>query len=99
MDAGTLRASLDANAPPAGLPPLVRALWLEGHGDWDGAHAVCNEVDGPDGAWVHAYLHRREGDLSNADYWYRRAGRERPPVDLDAEWEAIADELLARAQE
>jgi hypothetical protein len=69
---------------------LPAALWWDAHGDWDRAHQLAQSVDTPDGAWVHAYLHRKEGDLSNADYWYRRAGRQRPGIPLDAEWMELA---------
>ena len=57
------------------LSPLLLALWHDAKGDWDGAHRVAQDVDGENAAWVHAYLHRKEGDASNADYWYRRARR------------------------
>ncbi|MCP5149688.1 MAG: hypothetical protein H6983_19340 [Ectothiorhodospiraceae bacterium] len=80
---------------PPGLAPGLRALWMEARGDWDAAHRIVQEESDADAAWVHAYLHRREGDLDNARYWYRRAGRE-PAVDaLAAEWRRIAAALLA----
>jgi hypothetical protein len=81
---------------PPGTPAALRALWLEARGDWDAAHATAQEDDGGDGAWVHAYLHRKEGDAMNAGYWYRRAGRPAATGDLRAEWEQIARALLAR---
>lgn len=82
-------------APPEGLNLALRALWHLARGEWDAAHACAQRQSGRDGAWVHAHLHRVEGDLANAGYWYRRA--ERPPADspLDAEWEEIATVLLA----
>jgi hypothetical protein len=86
MDAETLRQRADA----AGLPPLLAALWWDARGDWTRAHECAQSVEDADGAWVHAYLHRKEGDLGNADYWYRRAGRRRPTMTLDAEWAEIA---------
>lgn len=94
MDAAGLRESTKVAAPPSSLPPLVLALWHECRGDWDRAHEIAQAVDDADGAWVHAYLHRREGDLSNADYWYRRAGRDRPKDSLEEEWRRIANTLL-----
>jgi hypothetical protein len=72
------------------------ALWWDGRGDWDKAHEIAQEVVDADGAWVHAYLHRKEGDLGNAAYWYRRAGRAVGAGDLKREWEAIVGELLGR---
>lgn len=80
--------------PPAGWPPLVLALWHEAHGDWERAHDLCNADESRESAWVHAYLHRVEGDLSNADYWYRRAGRTRPESEPADERRAIATALL-----
>jgi hypothetical protein len=68
-------------------------MWWEAHGDWDRAHQLAQSVDTADGAWVHAYLHRKEGDLPNADYWYRRAGRRRPSVPFETEWAEIVSAL------
>jgi hypothetical protein len=78
----------------ATLPPLLHALWHDAHCDWASAHALAQDVDTPDGARVHAYLHRKEGDTFNANYWYRRAGH--PPFTgpLEAEWTAIVTALL-----
>lgn len=92
-------ASLAGDAPPAGLSRPLVALWHAARGEWDQAHGVAQENEGdPDHDWVHAHLHRVEGDLGNAGYWYRRAGR--PAVagggGLEAERRAIAAELLAR---
>jgi hypothetical protein len=87
---------LAAPAPPAGVGPALQALWHDAHGDWPQAHTLSQADPGPAGSWVHAYLHRREGDLANARYWYARAGRNVPArnVTLDAEREAIIRELL-----
>ncbi|HEY8549191.1 MAG TPA: hypothetical protein VIL35_04475 [Vicinamibacterales bacterium] len=76
-------------------PVLIRALWHDAAGDWSQAHALAQQVETADGAWVHAYLHRKEGDLANAQYWYRRAGRSPATGDLWAEWREIAASLLA----
>ena len=73
--------------------PLL-ALWWDAKGDWERAHEVAQDVSGADGAWVHAYLHRKEGDLANAGYWYRRAGRKVASGDHRAEWETMVAELL-----
>jgi hypothetical protein len=94
MTLDELRASLSGNAPPSDLPATVQALWHDARGDWDRAHRIAQEIAAADGSWVHAYLHRKEGDLSNASYWYRRTGRTRPSVPLEEEWEQIAGELL-----
>jgi hypothetical protein len=83
-----------ADAPPAGLSPLLQALWHDKRGHWDRAHEIAQEVESKDGAWVHAYLHRKEGDPGNAGYWYRRAARQHFEGSLDDEWNAIAEALL-----
>ncbi len=86
-------------APPQGLPGALLALWHDARGDWDAAHRSAQEAESADGAWVHAYLHRAEGDLGNAAYWYRRAGRPVPSCSLEAEWGQIAGELLGAGGE
>ena len=78
------------------LRGALLALWFDERGEWERAHEVAQEMDGPDGAWVHAYLHRKEGDTINAAYWYRRAGRRVVTGDLKQEWESMAVELLSR---
>jgi hypothetical protein len=91
-------ASLADNAPPAGLSPALAALWRDAKGDWDGAHALAQSDAGGGGDWVHAYLHRKEGDEGNAAYWYRRARQPFARRALDEEWAAIARALLAAAR-
>lgn len=88
------KASARHAFPPAGLSPLLLALWHDAHGDWDEAHRVAQDVDDEDGAWVHGYLHRKEGDHGNAGYWYRRAGRSPARGTLEEEWDAIVSTLL-----
>jgi hypothetical protein len=85
-----------AASPPAELGAALLALWHDAHGDWDKAHALAQEAGGRDGAWVHAYLHRKEGDEMNAGYWYARAGKPAASGELGAEWEAIARALLGK---
>ena len=80
----------------SGLGGALLALWWDARGDWERAHAVAQDVAGVDGAWVHAYLHRKEGDVGNAAYWYRRAGRVAASGDSMVEWEGIVGELLRR---
>lgn len=93
-----LKASLAAAAPPEGLPPPLLALWHAGRGDWSRAHGIVQDEGDADSAWVHALLHRQEGDLSNAAYWYRRAGRPSAGSSIDAEWDAIAAALCAQGR-
>jgi hypothetical protein len=80
---------------PPETPAALRALWLDARGDWEGAHTLAQEAGSRDGSWVHAYLHRKEGDEMNAGYWYARAGRPAAQGDLTAEWESIARALLS----
>lgn len=94
MTLAEFKATLSAPAPPSGLSPALAALWHDGRGDWDAAHGVAQEIETPDGAWIHAYLHRKEGDAANAAYWYRRAGKPVVSGALAAEWDAIAAALL-----
>jgi hypothetical protein len=93
MNTNAFRATLDADAPAANLPPTVAALWWDAKGDWARAHALVDELETRDGMAVHAYLHRKEGATSNADYWYARAGRHFHRPALEAEWEALVDAL------
>jgi hypothetical protein len=93
MTIDEFRLTLNAAAPPAVSPALL-ALWHDARGDWDAAHRVAQDVDSVDGAWVHAYLHRKEGDLGNAGYWYRRANQPAATDALAVEWERIASSLL-----
>lgn len=94
MDIDAFRDSLDADGPPAGLSNALQALWHEAKGDWHRAHGLAQDQPDPAGAWVHAYLHRVEGDLVNAGYWYRRAGKPASDAPLAAEWAEIAAALL-----
>ena len=96
MTLDEFRKTLKGSAPPQVAGPL-RALWHDARGDWDAAHAVAQDVHTDDGSWVHAYLHRKEGDQGNAAYWYRRAGRPVATGPLDAEWDAIVSALLTHS--
>src|ERR1043165_9092843 len=89
MKPAELRAATTKPAPPAGLAPSVQALWWAAKGDWDKAHKIVMAEEAADAAWVHAYLHRVEGDLPNAGYWYRTAGKPVAKGALEAEWDAI----------
>ena len=87
--------SISGEEPPAGLPETLTSLWWDKRGDWDRAHAIAQDIPTEQGSAVHAYLHREEGVLWNADYWYNRAGRQRPDIALKEEWQLLAEEMLA----
>ncbi|HXF63603.1 MAG TPA: hypothetical protein VNK95_18415 [Caldilineaceae bacterium] len=89
------RQSLSNDAPPAGLGRALQSLWYEAKGDWEKAHRLAQDEETPAGAWVHAYLHRVEGDQNNAAYWYRRAGQPVSNASLAEEWESLVRALLA----
>jgi hypothetical protein len=91
------RATITADAPPA-VSPALRALWHDGRGEWEAAHGVAQDINDATGAWVHAYLHRNEGDLDNAGYWYRRAEQPVATGSLDDEWERLVTALLERLE-
>lgn len=82
--------SLSLPEPPANISIYLRSLWYEAKGDWETSHTLIQDVNDTTAAWIHAYLHRKEGDIGNADYWYRRAGKKRPSVSLEEEWEHIS---------
>ena len=86
--------SLTHPQPPGSLTPLLSAMWWDAAGDWHQAHEIAQDVHDAMGSLVHAYLHRKEGDLGNARYWYRSAGRPEYQGSLDDEWQAIVRELL-----
>ena len=94
MDYDQFQATLQQPAPPANLPPLLSALWWDAKGDWAHAHGLVDSLDTKEGMAVHAYLHRKEGADSNADYWYSRAGRTFRRETLEAEWEALVAGIL-----
>ncbi len=83
------KESLTSEQPGTGLSPQLKSLWYDGKGDWHKAHAEVDHLNDQASAWVHAYLHRKEGDTWNADYWYRRASKTRPNISLDEEWEQL----------
>ena len=87
-------SSVAGAAPPDKLSAPLAALWWAAKGDWDKAHAFAQDDDGKDAAWVHAYLHRVEGDLPNARYWYGTAGKPAATGTLESEWTDIATHLL-----
>lgn len=86
--------SLVKDSPPEKLTPPLIALWYDAKGDWTAAHNLINDMSGKDEAWVHAYLHRKERDIGNAGYWYRRAAKEVCNLSLQEEWNQITEALL-----
>ena len=94
MNRSEFDQSLNASAPPANLSPALTALWQAAKDDWEAAHQIAQSDSTAEGAWVHAYLHRVEGDESNAGYWYRRAGKPPAQNSLDEEWAEIVGALL-----
>jgi hypothetical protein len=97
MDMAAFRATLAGSEPPCSMPPLLQALWHAAKGEWDTAHRLAQDDASAEGAWVHAYLHRVEGDEGNAGYWYRRAGKPHCKTSLESEWREIAGALLTQA--
>lgn len=85
--------SLSNPAPPP-VSSLLQALWYDAKGDWEKAHTIAQDITTKDGSWIHAYLHRKEGDQFNAQYWYTRANRLIPKDSLEDEWDSVAEELL-----
>jgi hypothetical protein len=89
MTLDEFKNTLQDTTPPEGLSVFLLSLWHDGKGNWDKAHSLVDSLFGEDASHVHAYLHRKEGDLANADYWYRRAGKERPNMDVEKEWDSL----------
>lgn len=85
--------SLKESAPPPELNVYLLSLWYDANDDWNKAHHCVEHLNDSKACWVHAYLHRKEGDNWNADYWYRRANKKRPDCSLKEEWSAIAEAL------
>lgn len=97
MDLEIFKDSLASAEPPPEMSLATQALWWDAKGEWQKAHECAQEQEDATGAWVHAYLHRKEGDAANAGYWYRRAGKPAAAVSLGEEWETIARSLLVSA--
>ena len=90
------RQSLKLESPPDIWPEALRAVWWEANGEWDNSHNIAQDIQSDVGNWIHAYLHRKEGDDWNAGYWYRRANREFPKSTLDEELDTIITHILSR---
>jgi len=95
MEFGNFANSLTDNQPPAHVSAYLQALWYDGKGDWEQAHNIIQDIEDTKAAWVHAYLHRKEGDNGNARYWYNRAHKSFPAVSLQQEWEDIVKALIS----
>ena len=89
--------SLRDSSPPGNLSGHLQSLWYDAKGDWNRSHEVIQNIEDKTAAWIHAYLHRKEGDISNADYWYRRADTQRPNGSLQDEWQAVTMKLLLKS--
>jgi hypothetical protein len=94
MTLDEFRSSLTNATASENLPPALRAMWEDARGNWSAAHAIAQDLEDMTGSWIHAYLHRKEGELGNAGYWYRRAGQPVPQDGLDEEWTRIVSALL-----
>ena len=88
------KASLQLDQPAEALSVQLTSLWFDGKGDWHQAHGQIDHLKDKESAWVHAYLHRKEGDIANADYWYSKAGKIRPKLSLADEWEQLVLQFL-----
>ena len=85
----SFKESLSLSSPPSTFTAILKSLWYDSKGDWKTAHDLVDSLPGAEAAWVHAYLHRKEGDSWNADYWYARANKVRPACSLEEEWESL----------
>lgn len=98
MTLQAFKASFATPTPAPELPPPLRALWWDAQGDWAKAHAEVDDLETPPAMAVHAYLHRREGDIANARYWYRRASLPPRSDALEAEWTSLVEKLLLETE-
>ena len=94
MKLNSFLQTLDANTPPVELSDYLQSLWWDKKGDWGKSHEIIQDLGDKNAAWIHAYLHRKEGDIWNADYWYTRAGKTRPQCTLEEEWTLITEAML-----
>ena len=94
MKLADFKESIHQTAPPSYMPVLLQALWYDAKGKWEMAHQLAQEVETSEGSWIHAYLHRKEGDSGNAAYWYHRAKKPVCNKPLSEEWEEIVTALL-----
>ena len=93
MNLDDFKKSIDNEGPPSDISETLKSLWWDKKGNWDSAHSIAQEIRTAQGSAVHAYLHRKEGVIWNADYWYSRAGKVRPDIPLDQEWWQLVEEM------
>ena len=94
MDISKFRKSLKQQDPPENTSKYLLSLWYDGKNNWDRAHQIAQDISDADGSWIHAYLHRKDGDQFNASYWYSRAGKEKPNIPLSEEWTDLVNYFL-----
>jgi hypothetical protein len=94
MNVSSFKESLSGKEPPKNSSVYLNALWHDAKGEWDKAHKLIQDDEDKNASWIHAYLHRKEGDNSNASYWYSRAGKKKPSVSIEKEWEEIVTALI-----
>ncbi len=94
MNFDQFNSSILNDTPYQGISPLLKVMWLDAKGDWHGAHDIAQDIHDRNGSWIHAYLHRKEGDLANARYWYQKAGKNEPAVSLEEEWKILVSAFL-----
>ena len=96
LDLVIFKQSLKKDRPPKAVSGALEALWWDGKDNWDKAHKIAQDIPDHEGAWVHAYLHRKEGDEGNAGYWYSRAGKPKSTFPLEKEWEELVQAFLGK---
>ncbi len=94
MNLSVFKETLSGSEPPQNCSVYLKTLWYDAKGEWDKAHKLIQDFEDRNASWIHAYLHRKEGDTGNADYWYSCAGKKRPSVSLEKEWEEIVTALI-----
>lgn len=94
MTYGEFIKSFSDNQPPQNLSAVLKALWYDGKDDWESSHNIAQDIHDKNGSWIHAYLHRKEGDISNARYWYSMAGKKEPSMSLSEEWEYLVKQFI-----
>ena len=95
MTIAEFNSTLNQNEPPVSLNPLLMALWYDAKGDWKKSHEIVQDIDTKEAALIHAYLHRKEGDDWNADYWYQRAGTKRTNHSIEEEWDSLVARFIS----